>query len=110
MSRSKSSKRASPPALVGGLASASAAMGAAARAVVVEPPRSARKAKAAKPKTRDGKKGIVLYVPPDVPLALRKLALAHGSDVQRMGWRALELLFEEYKTPLPTGATSTIKS
>jgi hypothetical protein len=54
-----------------------------------------------KPKTREGKKGLVLYVPPEVTLALRKLALENGSDVQRMGWRALELLFAAYGRPLP---------
>lgn len=94
----------------GGLAAAAAAMGALARDVPAAPVRPAAKAKTAKPKTRDGKKGIVLYVHPDVPLALRKLAIAHGSDVQQMGWRALELLFAEYKTPLPRGDATSATS
>ncbi len=87
-----------------GLSTASAAMEEAARAEAADTqPRKAAAAKP-KPKTRAGKKGLVLYVLPEVTLALRKLALEHGSDVQKMGCRALELLFAEYKIPLP-GAT-----
>lgn len=89
-----------------GLASASAAMREAAREETAEelPSRSRRgRAKKPKPKTRAGKKGIVLYVQPEISLALRRLALDHNSDVQQMGRRALELLFAEYGRSLPAG-------
>jgi hypothetical protein len=90
-------------AKAGGLAAAAAAMKEAAKDEDMLPPR--RKAKPGKkPKTRAGKKGLVLYVMPEVTVALRKLAVENDSDVQRMGWRALELLFAEYKTPLPGAA------
>ena len=93
----------------GGLAAAAAAMKEAARDEDLHVPR--RKSKAAKkPKTRAGKKGLVLYVLPEVTVALRKLALENGSDVQSMGWRALELLFAEYKTALPGAQKVSAKS
>ena len=114
MSKSKplkaSSSRSAVPAPARGLAAASAAMEEVARVEVVEPPKPKGKAKKPKPKTRDGKKGLVLYVPPEVTLALRKLALQNDSDVQRMGWRALELLFAEYKAHLPNGKSPTAKA
>ena len=91
----------------GGLASASAAMGEAAREEAAEEKRSRTgraKAKKTKPGTRVGKKGLVLYVHPEVPLALRKLALDNNTDVQQMGRRALELLFAEYGKSLPGAA------
>lgn len=93
-----------------GLASASQAMGEAAivesapLAIAVppaKPPKQAAKPKAKKPKTREGKKGLVLYVEPEWVLALRRLALDLDSDVQRMGRRALELLFAEHGRALP---------
>jgi hypothetical protein len=95
-----------------GLATASSAMGEAAREEEAQQAKSRpRKAKAAKPQpsTRVGKKGLVLYVKPEITLALRRLALDNNSDVQRMGHRALELLFAEYGKPLP-GAEASKKT
>ena len=89
-----------------GLATASAAMREAAKEeAAAETHSKARRSKAKKPKprTRAGKKGLVLYIQPEVSLALRRLALDHNSDVQQMGRRALELLFAEYGRSLPTG-------
>ena len=100
-----------------GLATASSAMGEAARQEEAQQaksrPRKAKAAKAAKPQpsTRVGKKGLVLYVKPEITLALRKLALDNNSNVQRMGHRALELLFAEYGKPLPgAGAEASKKT
>lgn len=101
-----------------GLASASAAMGEAAAefaantatdtaASQTSPPakRGRAKPKSKKPSTREGKKGLVLYFEPDEVLAFRRLALDHNSDVQRMGRRALELLFAEYGRDFPSNPT-----
>jgi hypothetical protein len=108
MSRDRKPKPASKPQQSSkkqrGLARASAAMDEAAREEEAAQARSKpRKDKAKKPKpsTRAGKKGLVLYVQPEVTLALRKLALDNNSDVQRMGRRALELLFASYGKSLP---------
>lgn len=56
-----------------------------------------------KPKasTRVGKKGLVLYVDPDVTVALRRLAALNNTDQQTLGLRALELLFQEHGMRLP---------
>ena len=102
--------RKAAPAPARGLAAASAAMEEVARLEVIEVPTSGAKSKKSKPKTRDGKKGLVLYVPPEVTLALRKLALQNNSDVQRMGWRALELLFAECNAHLPSSTPPTSKA
>lgn len=48
------------------------------------------------PATRRNKKGLVLYVDPEVGLALRRLALDTGETVQSLGLRALALLFERH--------------
>jgi hypothetical protein len=96
-----------------GLAMASSAMGEAARGEEVEQAKTRpRRDKTAKrqPSTRVGKKGLVLYVRPEVSLALRKLALDNNSDVQRMGHRALELLFKEYGRTLPAAAETSKKT
>lgn len=85
-----------------GLASASVAMGeAAAEEEARHPKAKSAKSKPKKPKTREGKKGLVLYIEPEGVLALRRLALDNDSDVQRMGRRALELLFAEYGRAFP---------
>lgn len=108
--RDKPAPRAKAPArpprakAPGGLAAASAAMGEVALSEVHNVSAAKSKPQSAKPKSREGKKGLVLYVPPEVTLALRKLALEHNSDVQRMGWQALELLFAEYGAALPGSA------
>ncbi|MFV0298064.1 MAG: ribbon-helix-helix domain-containing protein [Hyphomicrobiaceae bacterium] len=107
MSRAKpakpASRRKSAPGKAGGLANASGIMGALAHTETSEA--TTRRTRAAKkkpkPRTREGKKGLVLYVLPEVTVALRKLALEQGSDVQTLGREALELLFAAYKTPLP---------
>lgn len=49
-----------------------------------------------RPATRRNKKGLVLYVDPEVSLALRRLALDTGETVQSLGLRALALLFERH--------------
>jgi hypothetical protein len=52
-------------------------------------------------KTREGKKGLVIYVDPEVTKALRKLAANHDTDQQTLALRGLELLFEEFGMALP---------
>lgn len=88
------------------LAAASAAMSAAARQEAGGDGADAvrRTPRRGTPKSRIGKKGLVIYVLPEVTLALRKLALDANSDVQRLGHRALELLFAEHGRRLPGAA------
>lgn len=91
-----------------------------AAAVPVAPPRQRRRAEppatpqlatlTATPKrqrasTRVGKKGLVLYVAPEVTVALRRLALDQNSDVQQMGLKALQLLFTHYGATLPAASS-----
>ena len=110
----KSKQSANAPARgsakAGGLAAAAAAMRQAAQDEDMTPPRRRAKPAKSKPKTRAGKKGLVLYVLPEVTVALRKLAVENDSDVQSMGRRALELLFAEFKTPLPGASKAPVKS
>jgi hypothetical protein len=96
----------------GGLASASAAMAQAASEHISDVAPPAGKAKSATPKaaTRVGKKGLVLYVHPEVSLELRRLAIDTGSDVQRLGLRALELLFAEHGRSMPELAAPRVGS
>jgi hypothetical protein len=89
-----------------GLASASSAMGEAARDEDARQPRSRTGKGKPQPSTRVGKKGLVLYVLPEITRALRKLAAENDTDVQSMGRRALELLFAEYGRPLPGAGAS----
>lgn len=56
---------------------------------------SARPAKKL-PATRRNKKGLVLYVAPEVSRALRRLSLDTGESVQSLGLRALDLLFAQH--------------
>ncbi|MBL8564496.1 MAG: hypothetical protein JNM89_02125 [Hyphomicrobiaceae bacterium] len=84
------------------LVHASVAMGQAADEEDARHPKAkSTTSKPKKPKTREGKKGLVLYIEPEGVLALRRLALDNDSDVQRMGRRALELLFAEYGRAFP---------
>ncbi len=86
----------------GGLAQAALRMAAAGREEEQRArDRNPRPAAKPKPRTRQGKKGLVLYVEPEMTVAIRQLALANGTDVQALGRRALELLFADYRTPLP---------
>lgn len=62
------------------------------------------KAQKPKPATRAGRKGLVLYVKPEVLHSLRRLALDAGSDTQKLGHEALALLFQKYDILLPAGA------
>lgn len=116
MSRDKTSKKSTVPGRgpekPRGLAAASAAMREAAREVEAEE----RSTEAARPKpkkqkvsTREGKKGLVLYVSPEVTVALRKLALDQRSDVQRMGHLALQLLFKSFGKSLPGGGDASAR-
>ena len=58
-------------------------------------------AKKPKASTRVGKKGLVLYVDPEVTKALRRLAALNNTDQQTLGLRGLELLFQEHGLRLP---------
>jgi hypothetical protein len=56
-----------------------------------------KEAETAKAKrSRAGKKGLVLYVDPQVPLALKRIALDTGESVQVLAMRALNMLFERH--------------
>jgi hypothetical protein len=64
------------------------------------------KAKAKKrrnpPSTRVGRKGIVIYVDPEVAAAMHRLAAAfENGTVQALGEHAFRLLFAKYREPWP---------
>ena len=73
--------------------------------------RSMGEAVKAKSQTRDtapsrvGRKGIVIYVEPEVAAAIHRLAASfeHGT-VQALGEHALRLLFAKYREPWPEPA------
>jgi hypothetical protein len=91
----------------GTLSTAAAAMVAAAEAQELTQKSQGRPPTKPKPRTREGKKGLVLYVEPEITVAIRQLALAQGTDVQSLGREALTLLFATYGTPLPNAARAT---
>ena len=66
-----------------------------------KPVRASRSQAKPKAKTREGKKGLVIYVDPELTRALRKLAANHDTDQQTLALRGLELLFEEFGMTLP---------
>lgn len=57
--------------------------------------------KRAKPRTRQDKKGHVVYVAPEVTKALKRLALDHDTTVNELGRIALSLLFTHYGLERP---------
>lgn len=89
----------------GGLAASAAAINEviseAGNASPRKPARASRSQPKPKAKTREGKKGLVIYVDPEVTRALRKLAANHDTDQQTLALRGLELLFEEFGMTLP---------
>ena len=46
--------------------------------------------------SRQGKKGIVIYVDPAVAKKLRRMAIDRGTSLQALGEEALNGLFEKY--------------
>ena len=54
------------------------------------------------PATRVGRKGIVIYVDPEVAAAIHRLAAAfENGTVQALGEQAFKLLFAKYREPWP---------
>jgi len=53
------------------------------------------------PATRAGRKGIVIYVEPEVAAAFRRLASDLGTTVQALGATALDLAFDKFGEPRP---------
>ena len=53
------------------------------------------------PSTREGRKGILIYVDEIVLEAFRRLAAEYGATNQVLGERALKLLFEKLDEPWP---------
>ena len=54
------------------------------------------------PSTRQGRKGIVIYVEPQVAEAIHRLAAdLNNATVQALGVQAFEYLFERYNEPWP---------
>jgi hypothetical protein len=53
------------------------------------------------PTTRTGRKGIVIYVEPDVAAAIRRLAADYDTTVQALGETAFKYLFEKLGEPSP---------
>ena len=54
------------------------------------------------PATRVGRKGIVIYVEPEVAAAIHRLAGAfENGTVQALGEQAFKLLFAKYREPWP---------
>ncbi len=72
--------------------------------VAVPAVKAAGEVKKPKASTRVGKKGLVLYVDPEVTKALRRLAALNNTDQQTLGLRGLELLFKEHGMRLPGSA------
>src|SRR4051812_38278311 len=62
---------------------------------------AAAKPRRPKASTRADKKGIVLYVEPQVSKALRRLAIDRETSVQKLGLEALRLLLDRYAVDLP---------
>jgi hypothetical protein len=53
------------------------------------------------PATRAGRRGIVIYVEPEVADAIRRLAAEFNTTVQALGVTAFELLFDKLGEPRP---------
>jgi len=54
------------------------------------------------PATRQGRKGIVIYVDPEVAAAIHRLAAGlNNATVQDLGVQAFEYLFEKFGEPWP---------
>jgi hypothetical protein len=53
------------------------------------------------PATRAGRKGIVVYVEPDMADAIRRLAAEFNTTVQALGVTAFELLLDKLGEPRP---------
>lgn len=66
------------------------------KAAIEATPKAKRKGP---PASRKNKKGLVLYVDPAVPVALRRLALDTGKSVQELGMEALNGLFRRHDLP-----------
>lgn len=66
------------------------------KATIAAAPKQNRKGP---PASRKDKKGLVLYVDPAVPVALRRLALDTGRSVQELGMEALNGLFRLHDLP-----------
>ena len=54
-----------------------------------------------RPKSRAGKTGIVVYVPPELARELRHLAVDEGSSLQALGLEALTELLERRTRSTP---------
>jgi hypothetical protein len=48
-----------------------------------------------------GRKGIVIYVEPEMGAAIRRLAGDLNTSVQKLGEMAFDLLFEKFEEPRP---------
>ena len=50
------------------------------------------------PTSRQGKKGVVFHVDPEIAKRLKMLAVEHDTTIEALGIEALGLLFERYAT------------
>ena len=50
------------------------------------------------PPSRQGKKGVVFHVDPEIAKRLKMLAVEHDTTIEALGIEALGLLFERYAT------------
>ena len=48
------------------------------------------------PSSRQGKKGVLLHVDPEIAKRLKLLAVKHDTTIEALGIEALGLLFERY--------------
>ena len=48
------------------------------------------------PSSRQGKKGVLLHVDPEIAKRLKLLAVEHDTTIEALGIEALGLLFERY--------------
>lgn len=55
------------------------------------------------PPSRQGKKGVLLHVDPEIAKRLKLLAVERDTTIEALGIEALALLFERYNLRQPTG-------
>ena len=66
------------------------------RAAGAEPQGGARSSVASRSPSRQGKKGVLLHVDPQIAKRLKLLAVEHETTIEALGIEALGLLFERY--------------
>ena len=66
------------------------------RAAGADPQGVGRSAQGARSSSRQGKKGVLLHVDPQIAKRLKLLAVEHDTTIEALGIEALGMLFERY--------------